>query len=794
VKTIATTSPTSSPEGAAAGRGAFSAFGALFAGGFIAVAALAAALGITGRLEIIERPLLDARFELDQRDASGAIAVIEIDARSIARTEDWPWSRRMHARAVERLAAAGADLAAFDVDFSARRGDGDRHLVDAVAQSEMPVVVAGFAQVAGTGRTATIETMPFEALRAHTLVASANVIPDPDGAVRRYLGGTTVAGAVRPSLAAMVAGATGARDAIFYIDYGIRLGDIPVHSFVDLVDGRIPPEALAGRRVLIGATAIELGDRYTTPIHGVVPGVMIQALATESLLQGRALWRVDPLLSALAAVLVVIASGLAVGARRLRLATVALSLPTIATVAIVAQSRFGIIVDLAPTLVAWAGSALLTACAHGWQRIVHHREFDAATGLPLRRRMVSDVAGDAEARAVALARIAGYDQLVAAFGAEQASVVIGTLASRLLAASPSHRVYRISSDTLGLALSIADDADIAGWAAGVEAAFAGGIAVDGGIADVCLRFGVARLRPGVDPGRTVDFATAAMRKATEFGQPWCLHTDDETASDRWEAGLGAALRVAIESGHISAYYQPKVRVADGRLVRVEVLARWNDPVRGSIAPDAFIPIAERNGSIRTLTQFMLATAIRQQGDWQRQGFAVDVAVNISTLDLSDPGFVASVAALAAEHDVEPSTITLEITERAIVGSTDQALAAARDLAARGFRLSIDDYGIGQSTLACLQQFPVGELKIDQSFVRRMCDDPASRVLVRSTIELAHALGIEAVAEGVEDAPTLAALAELGCDYAQGYHTGRPMTAEALQASLAGSVDGRAAAA
>jgi diguanylate cyclase (GGDEF)-like protein len=239
------------------------------------------------------------------------------------------------------------------------------------------------------------------------------------------------------------------------------------------------------------------------------------------------------------------------------------------------------------------------------------------------------------------------------------------------------------------------------------------------------------------------------------------------------------LRRAIAEDELELHYQPKFTTQDLELAGVEALVRWRHPTRGLVAPGEFIPLAERTGAIRALTLLVLRKAARQWRTWHEDGLDIAIAVNLSVANLLDSELVDDIADILAEERVPAEGFELEITESTIMTDPERATAMLQRLAAMGLRLSIDDYGTGHSSLAYLRRLPVHELKIDRSFITHLADDGDDLQVVRSTIDLAHHLGLRVVAEGIEDAGSLALLQAHGCDLAQGFHLGRPVPAGLL---------------
>jgi diguanylate cyclase (GGDEF)-like protein len=291
---------------------------------------------------------------------------------------------------------------------------------------------------------------------------------------------------------------------------------------------------------------------------------------------------------------------------------------------------------------------------------------------------------------------------------------------------------------------------------------------------------------GDDPESLLRHANAAMHLAKASRSRYGLYApkQDRRSGERLE--LVGALRQALAADQLLLEFQPKIECQTGRLAGVEALARWNHPQRGRVPPDIFIPLAERTGLIRPLTRWALDAALRQCHAWRELGLVVPVAVNLSAHDIQDPVMPEVIASLLAQWDVSPSLLKVEITESSLLVDPDLALGVLTLLADTGVRISVDDFGTGYSSLAYLKKLPVHEIKIDRSFVSDMSSHPRDLAIVRSTIELGHNLDMVAVAEGVEDAPTLELLRELDCDLVQGYYLARPMPGEALVAWLASS--------
>jgi EAL domain-containing protein (putative c-di-GMP-specific phosphodiesterase class I) len=248
--------------------------------------------------------------------------------------------------------------------------------------------------------------------------------------------------------------------------------------------------------------------------------------------------------------------------------------------------------------------------------------------------------------------------------------------------------------------------------------------------------------------------------------------------------LAAELRQALDAGALALHYQPQVDLVTGRVRALEALARWAHPRDGAVAPEEFIPIADRYGLIHPFTRWALRTALEDLSRWRVRWPDLTVSVNVSVRNLLDPTLVTSVADLVSQSQVPPEHLTLELVESSVISDPQRSLAVLARLHDMGVRIAIDDFGTGYSSLAYLKRLPVDEVKIDKSFVLHMASDPEDVQIVRSTIDLARNLGLHVVAEGVQDEETWRLLLGLGCDAAQGHLVSPARPAAEIPALLA----------
>ena len=336
------------------------------------------------------------------------------------------------------------------------------------------------------------------------------------------------------------------------------------------------------------------------------------------------------------------------------------------------------------------------------------------------------------------------------------------------------------------------------WAAGAQRIAAAllrtleaPLTLDGHAVDVRASVGItASPEHGHESSTLMRQADIAMYAAKRNNRGIVVWDEKYNQHGHERLSLMSDLRKAVDGNELALVYQPKVSLAGGPAHAVEALVRWHHPTRGVVPPIDFIPFAEQTGYIRAITQWVLTQGIAQCATWRAEGLQINVSINLSARDVMDNTLPDRVAALLQVHGCAAQWISLEITESAILDDPGHAVENLKRLSALGCKLSIDDYGTGYSSLAYLRRLPLNELKIDKSFVIGMVRDASDNVIVRSTIELAHNMGLVVVAEGVEDEATLERLRTLGCDIVQGFYLSRPLAADLVAAWMDGPVPKR----
>ncbi len=418
-------------------------------------------------------------------------------------------------------------------------------------------------------------------------------------------------------------------------------------------------------------------------------------------------------------------------------------------------------------------------------RTEHQALHDSLTGLANRRLLDLELARAVDRPgtrpALVLLDLDRFREVNDTLGHDRGDELVREMAGRLAALiGPHDLVARTGGDEFAVLLADVDGVESAAVHAEVlRQALCEPVPVAGVEVALGARAGVSVHGVDAEDGpsmlRHADVATEAAKLAHVGVRAYDAAQDEHSAE---RLGLIADLSRALARGELILHYQPKCAL-DGTVLGVEALVRWQHPRRGLVPPMEFVPVAERTGLVHPLTEQVLDLALAQARRWVDGGTPVPIAVNISTRSLLQPGFAEQVLTALGTHGVPSELLGLEITETTIMEDPESALLVLTRLAGAGIRLSIDDFGTGYSSLAYLKALPVHELKIDRTFVAALTSSDRDRVIVDSTVALGNRLGLEVVAEGVEDAATLAQLGALGCRVAQGYLLGRPVPADQL---------------
>lgn len=427
---------------------------------------------------------------------------------------------------------------------------------------------------------------------------------------------------------------------------------------------------------------------------------------------------------------------------------------------------------------------MITAVREREERITFQASHDSESGLPNRvyfEEQIGPLIEQGAPFALGVVEIQQISELRAVLTQEHMTELVRGVAHRLNGISINH-LSQLSGDSFVFAHTSNGKADVC--CTMIVNSFAEPLPVGDLMVDLRVSIGMTNFpEDGKDVSSLVRHANSALDGARVGEQRFSWYDAELSAAQKDKLSMMGDLREAINNGELKFAYQPKLDLATGKISSVEALMRWISPSRGFVPPDEFISMAEKTGDIRRLTDWALETAVKQVAEWRKEGTDLAVAVNLSTTDLMNSKLPHQILDLLKKYAVPASLLKLEVTESAVMHDMSRALDVLNMLSAMGHSLSIDDYGTGYSSLSYIKSLPVSEIKIDKSFVLKLAEDEEDKILVRSTIELAHNLGLEVTAEGVENEESVTLLSGYGCNTLQGYHICRPISSDDLREFL-----------
>lgn len=706
------------------------------------------------------------RFSLRLHPADGKTVVIGIDEASVAAlARKWPWPHNYDADIVDRLRELGARRIVFDRIMADEDTPENDAKLEAALKRAKGKVHFGVLGPIGASAVEQSELFPADRFRPMVGLASINIWRNDIGqtafaplAVRA--GGSDVA-----SISGTLAQTQKTVDHWFRPDFAIDIKTIPYFNVKSLLNGDVKESDIKDKDVLIGIASFMIGDTHWLPGQGSAPGVYVHAIAAETLKRGVPVelgWIPLFLVS-----LALSAAHVLTAKNRVKWGSLILAISCFSVVPLLFDSLL-VSLDIGPGLALFAIVSIRHAKAQFGQR---RSMTNSVSGLP--NLTALRLEKGCENTILIAAKMRNFSAVTASYAHDVEKALVSETVNRLRVGSNTQTIFQGDEGTFfwladkELLGSLSDHLE------GLHSLFNAPVALDGRNVDLDLGFGIDAdtSRPLVS---RIGSALLSAEEAVASGSKWKAYDPQRLIDADWRLSLMSRLDHAIENGEIWVAYQPKLDLKSQRIVGAEALARWTHPERGEISPIDFILAAEQQNRIARLTQFVLAQAINAGAFIFKNRPDFGMAVNLSVPMLEQPDLVEMITAMLAAQNLPNEFLTLEITESVVLQGGDNALKTLNALRQSGINISIDDYGTGFSTLDYLKRIPANEVKIDKSFTLGICEQGQDRILVGSTVEMAHMLGYKVVAEGVETPQTLLALSEIGCDIAQGYLIGHPV--------------------
>lgn len=734
---------------------------------------LSLVVGFSGIGIPLDRILGAAAANFASRPVSGDIVVVALDDQTLTDSPNGSFSMTQYARVVEAIDEAGAKRLFVDFYFDRREKDRDfsRFTTAIRRMGDRAVLAVATKSVPGTGRNRSIFPSP----AFGTAAKRASIAWDDEfWQVWRLPKAYVADGQLLPSFASLLAGKPGNRAELFHLDFSYDTASIKQYSASDLLSGSVGAKQLAGKDVIFAPTASTFQDAYYLPGNNQVPGAYIHVIGGETLKRG------NPVDIGWWPALVFIAAwfGIALLPPFQRwFSWAALAAVAILVIGQAILSTMLVTLSIAPA--SFFAAAVSANVSRKRRRFSAQRE-NPLSGLPNFEALRSQPAfGSAT---VIAAKVVNFEDLAAFIPGDGIGKLVEQVTRRLQLASQGTTLHHDLDGTFAWLVPYYQHSQIEGQLAGLAALFNAPLTIGELRVDVAIAFGVNDEFEGSNAQRLAAALVAAER-AIRTRSLWTKYTSRQKEDAGWQLSFHSQLEDALTCGDIWVAFQPQYQIATRQLVGVEALARWTHPTRGPIPPDEFIVQAEKSQDIYRLTLFVMDQAIRSAAQLRDRGMPINMSVNLSATLLDHSDLVGTIRVMLTAHHLPPEALTIEITETAQIENSRQARQTLAQLRRTGIRLSIDDYGTGQSNLEYLTEIEADEIKIDKRFVMTMRDSQRNLEVVKSTIDLAHRLGAVAVAEGIEDAETMTLLADLGCDVGQGYHLGKPQLFSELTATL-----------
>ena len=743
---------------------------------------LSVAAGLSSIAEPIDRIIESAVGRVAWRPVSGDIVIVALDDKTLERMGKNDFSMAQHARVVDGVNRAGAKRLFVDFLFDRRGADRDfPKMSAAIRRMGSRAVLAVEAKSADLGDSQ-LTRFPSPAFGTAAQLACIGWEYE-FWQVWRLPTALNVNGRDIPTFSSLLANVRNPKVGTYALDLSYNTDTIRTYSAIDVISGQVGARELAGKDVIFAATATAYQDTHYLPGHDKIPGAFIHLIGGETLKRGQPIdigW--VPALALTAAALI----GALAFRRTRHFNWIAVATGLGLIVVKVALMPMLVTVSIGASLFLIA--TISTNVARTSRRKSAQHE-NPVSGLPNFEALRTQASyGSAT---VIAAKVVNFEDLAAFIPGEGLSKLVEQVTRRLQLASQGTTLYHDLDGTFAWLVPYYQHSQIETQLMGLAALFNAPLTIDELKVDVSMAFGVNDEFEGSNAQRLAA-ALVAAEKSIRSRVLWTKYTPQQKDDAGWQLSFHSQLEDALNAGDIWVAFQPQYRIATRQLVGVEALVRWTHPTRGPISPDEFIVQAEKSQDIYRLTLFVMDQAIRSAAQLQKLGTEIHMSVNLSATLLDHKDLVSTIRVMLSAHHLPPERLTIEITETAQIENSLQARQTLAQIRRAGMRLSIDDYGTGQSNLEYLTEIEADEIKIDKRFVMTMRDSQRNLEVVKSTIDLAHRLGATAVAEGIEDAQTMALLDQLGCDIGQGYLLGKPQLIGDLLASLSPPSDSRRA--
>ncbi len=735
------------------------------------IALWAIAIGLISGTVDVPMPLEDffrlGRDTLRQHPADGQTVLVMIDERSLDELGTRDPLRGDDARLIDKIFASGANSIVFDRAYSdVSTREEDAKLIAALERHKGRIFIGSTPEI-GVASGGTAQFLTNERFRGMAPMVSMHGKQRVFGFSWGLPTSSEILGKRVPSISAQLAGVKDLSDRIYRPDFSIDFNTIPIFSYVDVLDGRVAVSTFAGKDVIVAPANRSSPDLFGIQWRGVIAGAQIHALGAQTLREGMPIdlgwW--PPLL--LVALFILYQARQKVPSRR---AAVGFGL-----LLLVAQA----LLELVSVHMAVMSALVSLAIAAIRLRNLARSIYRGAGGLVrIEQFYSSEVAPECDVIAL---KIRNFATISASLSPAEIDELLAK-AEDMLRSAEGGSQFAFHKDTLVWLRDRIPESDRSGHLRGLHAVFRTSITVGSQAPDMATSVGLDANHMLTLRQRT-ESAIQCAEDAAHHGSVFMI-SDTPVGEDRsWRLQFFSELEKAIQNRDITVAFQPKVSLDTGKVMGAEALLRWNHPVRGPIEPSLVVAYAEEHDRIEMITNFVLDDALREAGRAIAIQPDFSVAVNISALDLRDPGFASQVGKALEKYDFPARNLVLEITETAPIGNDRIAAEIMSELKAMGVRLSVDDFGTGHASLHYLRQIPSDEVKIDRSFVANMAESEEDRTLVKTAIEMIHSLKRTAVAEGVEDEAVSRLLREFGCDAAQGFYYSKAIPMDQLLTRL-----------